>query len=59
MRAQLRRLLHWCGKNFALTILDAPPVLGVTDPAIVGLSTVATTLVVRHDVTTLGEVEAS
>ncbi|MFN4100531.1 MAG: polysaccharide biosynthesis tyrosine autokinase, partial [Pararhodobacter sp.] len=59
MRAQLRRLLDWCAENFDLTILDAPPALAVTDPVILGRSTGATILVVRHDVTAPGEVDAT
>ena len=59
MRAQLRRLLDWCGENFDLTILDAPPALAVTDPVILARSTGATILVVRHDVTVPGEVDAT
>lgn len=59
MRAELSRLVDWCGENFDLTIFDTPPVLAVTDPVIVSRSTGATIFVARHDVTQLAEVEAS
>lgn len=59
MRVQLRQMLDWCAENFDLTLVDAPPALAVTDPVILSRSTGATILVVRHDVTAPGEIEAS
>lgn len=58
MRPELSQLVEWCVQNFDLTIFDTPPVLAVTDPVILSRSTGATLLVVRHDLTPLGEVEA-
>jgi tyrosine-protein kinase Etk/Wzc len=59
MRAEFSRLVDWCGQNFDLTIVDSPPALAVTDPVIVARNTGATIFVARHDVTHLGEVEAT
>lgn len=59
MRAEFSRLVAWCAENFDLTIFDAPPALAVTDPVIVARNTGATVFVARHDVTHLGEIEAS
>lgn len=59
MRAEFSRLVDWCGQNFDLTIFDTAPALAVTDPVIVARNTGATIFVARHDVTHLGEVEAT
>ena len=59
MRAEFSRLVEWCGENFDLTILDAPPVMAVTDPVIIGRNTGTTIFVARHDVTHPGEIDAS
>lgn len=59
MHAEFSRLVEWCGQNFDLTIFDTAPALAVTDPVIVARNTGATIFVARHDVTHLGEVEAT
>jgi tyrosine-protein kinase Etk/Wzc len=59
MRAEFSHLVAWCGENFDLTIFDTPPALAVTDPVIVARNTGTTVFVARHDVTHLGEIEAS
>lgn len=59
MRAEFTKLVEDCAQRFDLTIFDAPPVLAVTDPAILARNTGATVFVARHDTTPLGEVEAS
>lgn len=59
MRAEFSRLVAWCAENFDLTIFDTPPALAVTDPVIVARNTGTTVFVARHDVTHLGEIEAS
>lgn len=59
MRAEFSHLVAWCGENFDLTIFDTPPALTVTDPVIVARNTGTTVFVARHDVTHLGEIEAS
>ena len=59
MRAEFSHLVAWCAENFDLTIFDTPPALAVTDPVIVARNTGTTVFVARHDVTHLGEIEAS
>jgi tyrosine-protein kinase Etk/Wzc len=59
MRAEFSRLVDWCGQNFDLAIFDTSPALAVTDPVIVARNTGATIFVARHDITHLGEVEAT
>ena len=59
MRSEFSRLVEWCGREFDLTIFDTPPTLAVTDPVIVARNTGAAIFVARHDVTPMGEVEAS
>ncbi len=59
MRAELSQLIEWCAERFDLTIVDAPPVLAVTDPVIIGRSTGSSIFVARHGITQLAEVEAA
>ncbi len=59
MRAELPKLIENCSKYFDLTIFDSPPILAVTDPVILSRSTGSTLFVARHELTQLGEVEAS
>lgn len=58
MRDTLRELLASLDTVYDLTIVDAPPVLAVTDPVILGRAAGTTMVVVRHDVSLVGEVEA-
>ncbi|MGP3726352.1 polysaccharide biosynthesis tyrosine autokinase [Cereibacter sphaeroides] len=58
MRPRLAELVAELDGRFDLSIFDAPPVLAVTDPVVIGRAVGATIAVVRHDVTALGEVEA-
>lgn len=58
MRPRLAELVAELDRRFDLSIFDAPPVLAVTDPVVIGRAVGATIAVVRHDVTGLGEVEA-
>lgn len=59
MRAELTHLIETCAQHFDLTIFDAPPILAVTDPAILARNTGATLFIARHDTTPLGEVQAA
>ncbi|PZX45742.1 tyrosine-protein kinase Etk/Wzc [Roseinatronobacter thiooxidans] len=58
MRRELDELIHVLDENVDLIIIDAPPVLAVTDPIILGKAAGTTILIARHDVTTSAEVEA-
>lgn len=58
LRQELGALLANLDSQYDLTIVDAPPVLAVTDPIIIGRSVGATIAVVRFDQTPAGEIEA-
>lgn len=58
MRRELDRMIKVLDRNVDLVIIDAPPVLAVTDPVILGMATGTSILVARHDVTTGAEIEA-
>lgn len=58
LREDLGALLAKLDSQYDLTIVDAPPVLAVTDPIIIGRSVGATIAVVRFDLTPAGEIEA-
>jgi tyrosine-protein kinase Etk/Wzc len=59
MRAELSELVEWCAAHFDLTIFDMPPVLAVTDPVILARTIGTSLFVARHDVSLIGEVDAS
>jgi tyrosine-protein kinase Etk/Wzc len=58
MRPSLPAILEELNKSYDLIILDAPPVLAVTDPVVICRSVGASIAVVRHMITPMGEVEA-
>lgn len=58
MRRELAVLIEELDKVVDLIIIDAPPTLAVTDPVILGRAAGSTILVARHDVTSIGEIEA-
>ncbi|MFC3087921.1 polysaccharide biosynthesis tyrosine autokinase [Tabrizicola soli] len=58
LRRELAVLLKELDRQYDLTVVDAPPVLAVTDPIIIGRSTGAAIAVVRFDQTPAGEIEA-
>lgn len=57
MRPKLRELLDHLAKNCDLVIIDTPPVLAVTDAAIIGREASSTLMVVRYGMNTLKEVQ--
>lgn len=59
MRRELTNLVEVLGPTFDLSVFDTPPVMAVTDAAIVGRATGATISVVRHDETSIAEVLAT
>jgi tyrosine-protein kinase Etk/Wzc len=59
MRPRMAELLDILDKDFDLILLDSPPVLAVTDPAVLGRISGGTLIVARHGVTQLGEIEAT
>ncbi|PVH28242.1 polysaccharide biosynthesis tyrosine autokinase [Pararhodobacter oceanensis] len=59
MRDSFNQLIKSLDEHFDLTILDCPPILAVTDPVIISRAAGTTILVARHNVTPLGEIDAS
>lgn len=59
MRQELSDLMDALDREFDLVLFDAPPVLPVTDPVILGRSVGTTLLVERYDVSIFGQVEVA
>lgn len=57
--ARFQQLLEWASKQYDLVIVDTPPILAVTDAAIVGRYVGATLLVARFGETSIKELELS
>lgn len=57
MHPRLQELLLWAAKEYDLVIVDTPPILAVTDAAIVGRLAGTTLIVGRFEQTALKEVE--
>ncbi len=59
MSERFTQLIAWASKNYDLVLIDTPPILAVTDAAIVGRHAGTTLMVARYAVNTLKEVETS
>ncbi|WP_225758444.1 tyrosine-protein kinase Wzc [Leclercia sp. Marseille-Q4284] len=59
MSERFTQLVKWASENYDLVIIDTPPILAVTDAAIVGRHAGTTLMVARYAVNTLKEVETS
>ena len=59
MSERFAELVNWASKNYDLVLIDTPPILAVTDAAIVGRHVGTTLMVARYAVNTLKEVETS
>lgn len=59
MGSNFSELLEWASENYELVIIDSPPVLAVTDPAIIGRHVGTTLMVVGFEKNTAKEVEIS
>ena len=59
MSERFSELVEWASKNYDLVLIDTPPILAVTDAAIVGRHAGTTLMVARYAVNTLKEVETS
>lgn len=59
MRETFENFLNVLNEQFDLVVLDCPPILAVTDPLVIAKAAGTTILVVRHDLTVAGEIEAS
>ncbi|AVR05028.1 polysaccharide biosynthesis tyrosine autokinase [Pluralibacter gergoviae] len=59
MHRRVDEVLTWASKNYDLVIIDTPPILAVTDAAIIGRYAGATLLVARFEANTVKEIEVS
>ena len=59
MHKRFGEVADYLDKRFDLTILDTPPLLAVTDPAIIGKYAGMILLSVRHEATNIGEIKAA
>jgi len=59
MSDRFGELISWASKNYDLVLIDTPPILAVTDAAVVARYAGTTLMVVRYAVNTLREVETS
>lgn len=59
MRTSLSDLLKWASATYDLVVVDTPPILAVTDAAIIGRYAGATLLIARFEKNTPKEIEIS
>lgn len=59
MHKNFGQLISWASSNYDIVILDTPPILAVTDAAIIGNYAGTTLLVARFEVDTAKEIEVS
>ncbi|MCD9467701.1 polysaccharide biosynthesis tyrosine autokinase [Photobacterium iliopiscarium] len=59
MHPRLKTLLDWASENYDLVLVDTPPILAVTDPAIVGAHAGTTMIVARFGVNPVKEIEVT
>ncbi|WP_312414612.1 tyrosine-protein kinase Wzc [Pseudescherichia sp.] len=59
MSERFSQLLEWASSRYDLVLIDTPPILAVTDAAVVGRHAGTTLMVARYAVNTLKEVETS
>ncbi|MGF1740548.1 polysaccharide biosynthesis tyrosine autokinase [Vibrio profundum] len=59
MHPRLKELLDWASENYDIVIIDTPPILAVTDPAIIGANVGTTLLVGYFGKTSVKEIEVT
>ncbi|HFF8977843.1 TPA: polysaccharide biosynthesis tyrosine autokinase, partial [Serratia marcescens] len=59
MHQRFNEMIEWASQHYDLVIVDTPPVLAVTDAAIIGRYAGTTLLVVRFEENTVKEIEVS
>lgn len=59
MHVRFGALINWASEHYDLVIVDTPPILAVTDAAIIGRYVGTTLLVARFEMNTVKEVEVS
>ncbi|MFT4274113.1 MAG: polysaccharide biosynthesis tyrosine autokinase [Pantoea sp.] len=59
MHSRFEELLKWASENYDLVIVDTPPILALTDAAVIGRHVGTTLLVARYEENTVREIEIS
>lgn len=59
MHNRFQQLLAWAGENYDIVLVDTPPILAVTDAAVIGRYVGTTLLVARFEENTAKEMEVS
>lgn len=59
MHRRFGELLDWASKNYDIVVLDTPPILAVTDAAVIGNYAGTTLLVARFELNTAKEIDVS
>lgn len=59
MHKRFGELISWANKNYDIIILDTPPILAVTDAAIIGNYVGTTLLIARFELNTAKEIDVS
>ena len=59
MHPRFKELMDWASENYDIVIVDTPPILAVTDPAIVGAHAGTTLLVGRFGQNAVKEIEVT
>lgn len=59
MHARFKNILNWASENYDLVVIDTPPILAVTDAAIIGRYVGTTLLVARFEANTVKEIDVS
>jgi len=59
MSERFAELVKWASSQYDMVLIDTPPILAVTDAAVVGRHAGTTLMVARYAVNTLKEVETS
>ena len=59
MHRRFGELIEWASKNYDIIVLDTPPILAVTDAAVIGNYAGTTLLVARFEQNTVREIEVS
>lgn len=59
MHSRFQQLIEWASQNYDLVLIDTPPILAVTDAAIIGRYAGTTLLVARFEQNTAKEIEVS
>ncbi|AMO48139.1 tyrosine-protein kinase Etk/Wzc [Kosakonia oryzendophytica] len=59
MSERFSQLLKWASSQYDLVLIDTPPILAVTDAAVVGRHAGTTLMVARYAVNTLKEIQTS